>query len=319
MKLNRFLKANNTRASLLSTYDFSTLYTTLPQYDRKIRMRSLLEQLFNANKAANNKCFLLPSDVNPWRSKPSTSTKQKFWSHADISDTLDYLIDNTFVSIGDRIFRQIIGIPMGTNCAVYLANFFLFTYELDFIRTLIAENKFDVLKAFANTFRYIDDVLPLNNPFFETYLPSIYPHSLKVNLEQTGNTVHFLDLIIKCKNSKKFPFTTDLFDKRTLPKFANLPMTRYPHRSSFVPAHFGLNIVTSQGFRLLRRCLRKKDFIFHFAKIITELYSKGFSKKLLFKTAGKFICRNLHLLFKAPSVGHLKRLLTRRVNLMLLP
>ena len=173
MKLNRFLKANNTRASLLSTYDFSTLYTTLPQHDLKIRMRSLLEQLFNAKKAANNKSFLLPSDVNPWRSKPSTSTKQKFWSHADISDALDYLIDNTFVSIGDRIFRQIIGIPMGTNCAVYLANFFLFTYELDFIRTLIAENKFDVLKAFANTFRYIDDVLPLNNPFFETYLPSI--------------------------------------------------------------------------------------------------------------------------------------------------
>ena len=92
---------------------------------------------------------------------------------------------------------------------------------------------------------------------------SIYPHSLKVNLEQTGNTVHFLDLTIKCTNSKKFPFTTDLFDKRTLPKFANLPMTRYPHRSGFVPAHFGLNIVTSQGFRLLRiKMPTKKRFYF---------------------------------------------------------
>ena len=178
---------------------------------------------------------------------------------------------------------KLLASPWARTVLFTLQHFFLFTYELDFIRTLIAENKFDVLKAFANTFRYIDDVLPLNNPFFETYLPSIYPHSLKVNLEQTGNTVHFLDLIIKCKNSKKFPFTTDLFDKRTLPKFANLPMTRYPHRSSFVPAHFGLNIVTSQGFRLLRRCLRKKIVFSTLPRSSQNFIPKGFQRNFCLK------------------------------------
>ena len=92
----------------------------------------------------------------------------------------------------------------------------------------------------------------------------------------------FLGFVNKVYKLEKISFHYRPFDKRTLPKFANLPMSRYPHRSSFVPAHFGLNIVTSQGFRLLRRCLRKKDFIFHFAKIITELYSRV-SKKLLLK------------------------------------
>ena len=46
------------------------------------------------------------------------------------SDTLismiSWLIDNTYVKIGDKVFRQVIGIPMGTDCAPFLANLFLF-------------------------------------------------------------------------------------------------------------------------------------------------------------------------------------------------
>ena len=39
---------------------------------------------------------------------------------------LDFLIDNIFVEFGGRIFQQTIDIPMGTNCAPFLANLFLY-------------------------------------------------------------------------------------------------------------------------------------------------------------------------------------------------
>ena len=39
----------------------------------------------------------------------------------------EYLIDNIYVSIGNRVYRQCVGIPMGTDCAPLLANLFLLT------------------------------------------------------------------------------------------------------------------------------------------------------------------------------------------------
>jgi hypothetical protein len=34
---------------------------------------------------------------------------------------LEFLIDNIFVSFGGTLFQQVVGIPMGTNCAPLLA------------------------------------------------------------------------------------------------------------------------------------------------------------------------------------------------------
>ena len=52
---------------------------------------------------------------------------------------LDFLIDNIFVTFGGRVFRQTVGIPMGTNCAPHLADLFLFLYyyEADFLQELL--------------------------------------------------------------------------------------------------------------------------------------------------------------------------------------
>jgi hypothetical protein len=42
---------------------------------------------------------------------------------------LEFLIDNIFVSFGGTLFQEVIGIPMGTNCAPLLADLFLYSYE----------------------------------------------------------------------------------------------------------------------------------------------------------------------------------------------
>ena len=40
----------------------------------------------------------------------------------------------TCIRFGTKLYRQIVGIPIGTNCAPLVADLFLFCYERDFIK-----------------------------------------------------------------------------------------------------------------------------------------------------------------------------------------
>ena len=48
-------------------------------------------------------------------------------------DALYYLLDNIFIRFGSKVYRQIVGIQMGTNCAPLVAYLFLFCYETSFV------------------------------------------------------------------------------------------------------------------------------------------------------------------------------------------
>ena len=64
---------------------------------------------------------------------------------------LHYLLDNIFIRFGSKLYRQIVGIPMGTNCAPLFADLFLFCYERDFILSLSDNNQTDIIEAFNST------------------------------------------------------------------------------------------------------------------------------------------------------------------------
>ena len=80
------------------------------------------------------------------------------------STYVEYLIDNIYVNIGNKTYRQCIGIPTGTDCAPLVANLFLFYYEYKYMRNLIKCNVM-LAKRFTNTMLYIDDLLTLSNTF----------------------------------------------------------------------------------------------------------------------------------------------------------
>ena len=71
------------------------------------------------------------------------------------------------------VFKQAIGIPMGTDCAPLIADLFLFSFEFDFMRDLLRK---DLLAArrFCRTFRYIDDLLTLNNSSFKNSIDIVH-------------------------------------------------------------------------------------------------------------------------------------------------
>ena len=64
---------------------------------------------------------------------PSGSSSKQSITEEVLVMYVDYLIDNIYVNIGNRIYRQCVGIPMGTDCAPLLANLFLFFYEYRYI------------------------------------------------------------------------------------------------------------------------------------------------------------------------------------------
>ena len=61
------------------------------------------------------------------------------------------------MACGTKLYRQTIGIPMGTNCAPFVADLFLFWYERDCMKSLSWENQADIIEAFNSTLRYLDD------------------------------------------------------------------------------------------------------------------------------------------------------------------
>jgi hypothetical protein len=66
---------------------------------------------------------------------------------------------------------MLVGIPMGANCAPLLADLFLYSSEADFIQGLLNKNEKKLARSFNFfAFRYIDDVLSLNNSRFGDFV-----------------------------------------------------------------------------------------------------------------------------------------------------
>ena len=93
-------------------------------------------------------------------------------------EALTFLLDNIYIIFGPLLYRQIIGIPMGTNCAPLAADLFLFCYERGFMLSLSDDNQSEVIEAFNSTSRYLDDLLNINNNFFDSMVNHIYPSEL---------------------------------------------------------------------------------------------------------------------------------------------
>ena len=108
------LKCRGFRATSLSTYDFSTLHTTLPHNLIKEKLLDLIEWTFN--RALNNygSLYLACNDRKAFFTS-SDQSLYTLWSCQNVSDDLSYLLDNVYIRFGTKLYRHIVGIPMGTK------------------------------------------------------------------------------------------------------------------------------------------------------------------------------------------------------------
>ena len=112
-----------------------------------------------------------------------------------MGEVLTFLLDNNCVRFGTKLFRQIVGIPIGTNWAPLVADLFLFCYERDFMMSLSKEKQSEVIEAFSSTSRYLEDLLNIDNNYFDNLISQIYPSELQLNKANSSETeASFLDL-----------------------------------------------------------------------------------------------------------------------------
>ena len=84
--------------------------------------------------------------------------KYHTWSCQNVCDALTFLLENNFIRFGTKLYRQVVGSPMGTDCAPLVANLFLFCYERDFMTSLSDDEQADVIDALNTTSRYLDNI-----------------------------------------------------------------------------------------------------------------------------------------------------------------
>ena len=185
---------------------------------------------------------------------------------------LEFLVDNIFVVFAGKVFQQINGIPMGTNCAPLLADIFLYSYEAEFIQSLLSAGKKRLASQFNFTYRYIDDVLSINNPDFENYLGQMYPPELEIKDTTESNTsASYLDLLLSI--------------------------------GSNIPSSPAYGVFISQLIRYARACSSYECFILRAMRLSNKLLGQAYVKERLKSSLRKFYGRygDLTKQYEVPS------------------
>ena len=295
----------NTHAS---THDFSTLYTKLEHKAIITHTSTILETLFTHIAAYKNTTpGLLRLKINTttnsfeWviqvKSNPKLKPNTFLLTHTLLAKWIEILITNTYITHMGKIFKQIIGIPMGTNCAVHLVDLILFTYEYNYLIKQLIKRKYTRIDALRYTRRYLDDITTLNNPDYNDYKYKIYPkHMLTLNEESKGLPFHCLDFHIFYNNDPNPTYNgicSTLPSKRDDPKFKGLRFTRYPHPKSFINQALLYNTVTTELHRYHRIITLRLHFEYQVSDFFNYLINKGYNYNKLFKKLHHFIYNHL--------------------------
>ena len=146
------------------------------------------------------------------------------------------------------------------------------------IYTVFALNgRKQLASRFNFTYRYIDDVLSINNPEFENYLGQMYPVELEIKDTTESNTSAFyLDLLLSI--GRKCQFHTSIYDKRD---DFNFHITNFPFMSSNIPTSPAYGVFISQLIRYARACSSYGCFILRATRLSNKLLEQGYVKERL--------------------------------------
>ena len=252
------------QVSSIKTFDFSTLYTTLPHDKLKTRLKETIHKAFS-HRNYGSKFVVLGYNSTYFSNKIHKG--KTCYSEEQVISMLEFLIDNIFVSFGGTLFQQVVGIPMGKDKKIHEARAFNFTY------------------------RYIDDVLSINNSRFAEFLPLIYPPELEVKeTTDTASSASFLDLYLEFDDSGQL--STKIYDKRD---DFNFKIINFPNMCSNIPASPAYGVYISQLIRYARASSNYSDFLKRHLHLRNRLLDQGYKKIRLIRSLKKFIFRYQYL------------------------
>ena len=273
-KINKKMSGRN-----IETYDFSTLYTKIPLSDLKEKLKMVVEKAF---KGGTNQYIRVSKFNANW----SKSQKGEPYDKQRIFNLIDLVVDYSFFKMGNNIFRQKIGIPMGVDPAPQMANLYLHYYESSFMEQLTKTNYGKAIK-FNKTSRFIDDLCTLNNDgLLKEETKNIYPEELILNLEnQDNNYATFLDIEVTLKDKR---FNTKTYDKR---EAFNFNIVNYPDLSGNTPHGPAYGVIISQTLRYARVCNNVDDFKERVKLLCKKLVTKRFIPERINRTVRKCLLK----------------------------
>ena len=166
------------------------------------------------------------------------------------------------------------------------------------------DNQADVIEAFNSTSRYLNDLLNIDNSYFEGMVKHIYAPELQLNkANNTDTEAPFLDLHLSIAHgfvSSKIYVKRDDFD---------FDKVNFPFLDGDVPCRASYGVYISQLIMFARVCYHVADFNPRNKCLIAKLLQQGYRYHKLRKTFSKFYRRHYELISKF-NVGR-KTLFTR--------
>ena len=159
--------------------------------------------------------------------------------------------------------------------------------EADFIQSLLSTGKKHLASRFNLTYRYIDDVLSINNPEFENYLGQMYPAELEIkDTTESTTSASYLDLLLSIGRDGQLH--TSIYDKRD---DFNFHITNFPFLSSNIPSSPAYGVFISQLIRYARACSSYECFILRARRLSSKLLKQGYLVERLKSSFRKFYGR----------------------------
>jgi hypothetical protein len=141
---------------------------------------------------------------------------------------------------------------------------------------ILHENK-PLAVAFNLTFRYIDDVLSINNDQFHSYVDFIYPSELEIkDTTESSTSASYLDVLLNIDADGKL--TTQLYDKRDDFSFT---IVNFPYICSNIPLSPAYEVYISQLIRYARACSTYDQFLSRSRLLTDKLMLQGFLQSRL--------------------------------------
>ncbi len=272
----------------VSTFDFSTLYTNINLEDLKEKLNWIICKAF---KGGTNQYIRLSHSVARFDSGKSKGT---VYSKDDCINMINYIIDNAYFTVAGQSYKQVIGIPMGTDPAPFIANLYLYYYEFNWLEQLTKTDYGLARKYYGHTRRFIDDLGTLNNQdHIKDNWKSIYPKDLLLNKENVDDTkATFLDLNISVENDT---YITKIYDKRDDFTF---DIVAYPDIRGNIPESPAYGVIIGQVLRTARNTTRVNDFIQRTNMLFVKLKQKGYVPQKICSSIKKCIVRHPWIIAK---------------------
>ncbi|EFJ29056.1 hypothetical protein SELMODRAFT_410563 [Selaginella moellendorffii] len=218
-----------------------------------------------------------------WKPLRHSSVKATRMDPTKVIEMNNFIIRHTYVRLGNRVWRQVRGIPMGFSCSPLWCNLYLFYFE------------------------YMDDLVSMNNPMILRFLDPnqiesegnpfwIYPLRFLAMQNEMDNpfistdgslvnlAAHFLSLqiqIIRVDGT----FLTTKYDKgRSLPFKASM----YIHRDSNRPVMNSSKVILGQAFTLFYLINTAGGIVLEIDNLVECFVEKGFhqyaSRRLILRS-----------------------------------